>query len=499
MSQMDPWYDHPLIFEINAAVWLRDLGRQVGTPVDLGTVPSRAWDEILPPGADAVWLMGVWERSPAGVSIALEDEGLWRSFQEVLPDLTREDVIGSPYSVRRYEVDATLGGDAGLAAARSELRRGGLKLVLDYVPNHVAVDHPWINANPGHFIRGSTEDLIRSPEAFLAVGDKIFARGRDPYFAPWPDVLQLNAFDPGLRAATVATLDAIGERADGVRCDMAMLMLNDVFSMTWGERAGTRPEADFWTEVIAGVRDRHPHMCFIAEAYWDMEWVLQQQGFDFCYDKRLYDRLVDADAESVRTHLSADIEYQRHLLRFLENHDEPRAAGSMTPARERAAAVSLMTLPGAILWHEGQSDGRRVRLPVFLGRRPAEPADSGSSALHTRLLERVTRSGLRNGAWRLLATSGWPDNQSCRHLLAWSWEGSESRHVVVINFSDERAQGRVPLPWSDLAGRFWRMRDLMADELTFDRDGTEMVSPGLFVSLEAWEFHVLAVDSEVGA
>jgi Alpha amylase, catalytic domain len=492
------WYDHPLIFEINAAVWVGDLGRRLGTAVDLGTVPRGAWDEILPPGADAVWLMGVWERSPAGVSLALKDEGLWRSFRDVLPDVDREDVIGSPYCVRRYEVDAALGGEAGLAAARRELHRRGLRLVLDYVPNHVAVDHPWTKRNPDYFIRGSAEDLVRSPEAFLQVDEDVFARGRDPYFPPWPDVLQLNAFDPGLRAAAVATLDAIGERADGVRCDMAMLMLNDVFGGTWGQPAGRRPEADFWPEVIAGVRDRHPHMCFIAEAYWDKEWVLQQQGFDFCYDKRLYDRLIDDDADSVRAHLGADTEYQRHLLRFLENHDEPSAAASMAPARERAAALLIMTLPGAVLWHEGQSEGNRLRLPVFLGRRAPETTDTALSVFHTRLLQRIDNSGLRNGAWRLLAATGWPDNQSWRHLLTWSWEGPQARHVVVINFSDQPAQGRVALPWPDLGGRTWRLRDVMADERVFDRDGTELVSPGLFVSLEPWDFYVLAVDT-VGA
>ena len=129
-------------------------------------------------------------------------------------------------------------------------------------------------------------------------GGGVLANGRDPYFAAWPDVVQLNAFSPDLRAAVIATLSSIGEQCDGVRCDMAMLMMNDTFERTWGERAGPRPEADYWPTVIPAVKTTHPEFVFMAEAYWDLEWALLEQGFDYCYDKRLYDRLVHDGAES---------------------------------------------------------------------------------------------------------------------------------------------------------------------------------------------------------
>ena len=217
---------------------------------------------------------------------------------------------------------------------------------------------------------------MRAPSEFLAVGDNVIARGRDPYFPPWPDVAQLNAFAPALRRAAIETLVDIGSLADGVRCDMAMLMLNDVFGRTWGERAGPMPDTEYWTDVISAVRAVHPDMLFVAEAYWDLEWQLQQLGFDYCYDKRLYDRLLHEPPAGVRGHLDADIDYQQHLLRFTENHDEPRAAGELAPAALRAAAVTVATLPGATLWHEGQFDGWRVHVPVLLGRRPPEADDA---------------------------------------------------------------------------------------------------------------------------
>jgi hypothetical protein len=485
----------PFIFEINAAVWLRQLSRDHGQTTDLFAVSKSDWDAILPAGTDAVWLMGVWERSPAGTAIALENPQLLASFRDALPDFRPEDVIGSPYCVRRYRVAEELGGESGLTAARAELERRGIGLVLDYVPNHVATDHPWTGEHPEYFIRGSREDLNGSPDAFIDVDGQVIARGRDPYFPPWPDVAQLNAFDPNLRAAAAATLHRIADMADGVRCDMAMLMLNDVFERTWGTRAGPRPESDFWTEVIPAVKDRRPEMCFIAEAYWDLEWALQQQGFDYCYDKRLYDRLVHDDAEAIRGHLTADMEYQLRLLRFLENHDEPRAARVMGPERERAAAVALVTLPGARLWHEGQSVGRRTFLPVFLGRRPHEEPDPDLSRFHDRLLDTVGSSPMRTGRWQLLLPRGWPDNDSCRHILSWSWEAPAGRFVVAVNMSDGAAQAEIGLPWSDMDARTWRLTDRLTPGRVFEWNGTDLARSGLYVGLDPWDYHVFSFEA----
>ena len=130
------------------------------------------------------------------------------------------------------------------------------------------------------------------PEAFIRTAGGIFANGRDPYFPAWPDVVQLNAYSPALREAVADTLIEVAGQCDGLRCDMAMLMTNEVFGRTWGDRAGPVPAEDYWPTLIARVKQAQPNLLFMAEAYWDMEWTLQQQGFDLCYDKRLYDRLL---------------------------------------------------------------------------------------------------------------------------------------------------------------------------------------------------------------
>jgi len=273
-----------------------------------------------------------------------------------------------------------------------------------------------------------------------------------------------------------------------------MLMINRVFAATWGHRAGTEPEREFWPDVIGALHAEHADTVLIAEAYWDMESELQNQGFDFCYDKRLYDRIVAEDTHGIREHLRADLGYQSKLLRFLENHDEPRVASRLDVEPEMAAAVAIATLPGGTLWHEGQFEGRRVRPPVFLSRRPDEQPDQPLAAWYGRLLATVAERNVRSGRWYLLEATGWHDNQSCVNVLAWSWSGGDARHVVVINFSAQPAQARIHLDADgNPATANFRFTDLLTSGV-YLRDGGEIADLGLYVELQPWESYLLAVD-----
>jgi glycosidase len=426
---MKTWPGSPSVYEINTWVWLGELTRKYGTLIALDSVPPAEWDALAAWGFDAVWLMGVWERSPEGARIAREHPGLQADYRRALPDYTGDDVIGSPYCIRRYDVDPHLGGRKGLAAARQALTDRGLRLLLDFVPNHTARDHSWVDQHPDCYVQGTSVDAANT-DAFFERNGYVIALGRDPYFPPWTDVAQLNAFHPALRQAATQTLLDIAGQCDGVRCDMAMLLINRIFADTWGDRAGPQPQTEFWPDVIPAVKALDPEFLFIAETYWDLEWELQHQGFDFCYDKRLYDRLTQGDAVSIQAHLSADLSYQHRLVRFLENHDEPRAA-TMPPPRHRAAALAIATLPGAKLWHEGQFEGRKVRLPVQLGRRPEEPVDIDLQAFYRALLRIVRKC---RDDWRL-------SNEGDGRILAWAWASGER---TVINFSGDFVRDLPP-------------------------------------------------------
>jgi hypothetical protein len=487
---MAVWPKYPTLYEINTWVWLAELSAASGRPVDLGSVPASEWDALAQLGFDAVWFMGVWERSPAGIAISNHNQGQLADFHRALPDFRLSDNVGSPYCVRRYIVDQHLGGREGLARAREELARRNMRLLLDFVPNHVAADHPWVTQHPEYFIHGTADDAGREPNSYTVVEQQVFACGKDPYFPAWADVLQLNAFAPGLRLAATDTLNDIASQCDGVRCDMAMLLLNAIFERTWRSRAGVRPATEYWAQLIPAIKQAHPDFLFIAEAYWDLEWELQQQGFDFCYDKRLYDRLEHENAESVRLHLCADRAYQERLLRFLENHDEPRAAATFSPDKERAAAVVTSTLVGARMFHEGQCEGRKVRLPVFLARRPQEPVDTSLQDFYHRLLAEIANPLFHDGDWRLCELTGWPDNQSFENVVAWSWARGSDFCLIVVNLSGRPAQANVIVTRDDLRGKQWQLNDTLSGAV-YERAGDQMLSPGLYVDLQPWGYHFL--------
>ena len=305
-------------------------------------------------------------------------------------------------------------------------------------------------------------------------------------------MVQLDAFSAELRDAVAETLIAIG---GAVR--RAALRHGDADDQRGvrahvGRTRRAAPAEEYWPLLIGRVKAAHPDLVLIAEAYWDMEWTLQQQGFDYCYDKRLYDRLAHESAESVRGHLQADAAYQERLIRFIENHDEPRAAATFGPgagARRRRRDVDA---PG------------RAPLPRRPARRPPDPhpgvprpragraARRRSAAFYERLLRAVAESDLRHGDWRLCEATGWPDNDSHRRLVAWCWSTADARHLVVVNLSGAPAQARVHLPWADLAGRDWELADRL-DGARFERGGDELAGEGLYVALEPWASHFLAL------
>jgi hypothetical protein len=485
---------YPSLYEINTRVWLDRLSRAAGKPVTLATVDDATLDDLARRGFDWIWLLSVWRTGAASRSVSRNNPAWQAEFHAALPDLTPEDICGSGFAISGYEVDDALGGAAALAAFRDRLAARGLRLMLDFVPNHTALDHPWVRTQPDFYVQGSEQAMAASPQNYWRAetdqGERILAHGRDPNFPGWPDTLQLDYSNPALQAAQSAELAAIAGHCDGVRCDMAMLLLPDIFRRTWSATA-----APFWPQAIAAVREEHRGFTFLAEAYWDLEWELQQQGFDYCYDKRLYDRLRHADAGAIHAHLAAGLDYQDRLARFLENHDEPRAAAVFAWPQHQAAAIVTAFVPGLRLFHQGQLEGARVRVPVHLGRGPDEPPNTDIAAFYDRLLLVLRNTGFRDGAWSSISPhQAWDGNPTGQDFVAYAWQASDGgRHVVVVNYSDHQAQCYLRLPFAGLAGGRFRLVDVMGNEV-YDRDGAGLVDPGLFIDLAAWRYNVFTLE-----
>ncbi len=472
----------PLLYQLNTRVLVAE-ARAGGTLDDL---PDALFDQAAERGFTWIWAMGVWQTGAAGLREALAP-GLRAAYARDLPDAGDADVVGSPFAVRGYDVHRDLGGEPALARLRQRLGARGLRLMLDFVPNHVALDHPWVQAHPEYFVHGTEDDLRREPGNYVALeaGDRrlILAHGRDPYFPGWTDTLQLDYRQPALREAMIGELLRVAARCDGVRCDMAMLLEPEVFARTWtGTRSQPPPGAPFWPEAIGRVRQARPDFLFLAEVYWDLEWRLQQQGFDFTYDKRLYDRLRAGDAGPVRDHLAAEPAFRDRCARFLENHDEPRAAATFPPEQHQAAAVLAFLVPGMRFFHEGQLDGRRAHAAVQLARRAREAPDPALRAFYDGLLALLRRDELHDGDWRLCEAT--PQN-----AIAFSWELGRRRLVGVVNFGGAPARCRIAPRFTSLDGNRWILEDLLVDTRERPR-GLQLDGDTVELELAAWGYRL---------
>src|ERR1051326_1334523 len=478
----------PLLFEINTRCWLRALSEKSRSAVTLATVPDEhvaVWQSL---GFSHLWLMGVWTSGPRARAQALGDARQQQAYAEALPDWSVADVAGSPYAIASYEVPEALGGNAGLETFRQQLQSHGLKLLLDFVPNHLGLDHPWLFERPELFVQTSSQ----VPESFrqeTRSGLRNIAHGKDPYFSAWPASAQQDYRRAETRSAMLGLLREIAGRCAGVRCDMAMLLLDDIFARTWARFpvSVAELETEFWTEAISAVKKEFGDFVFLAEAYWGTEARLRKLGFDFTYDKTLYDKLVGRDIVGVQKYLLSlsrdDLTVSAH---FLENHDEPRIASLLSLPEQRAAALVVLGLPGMRFLHEGQLVGLRRRVPVQLTRRAAEAVEPQVKTMYHQLLAALKVSAVGQGAFELLSPrAAWPGNPTAQNFVLLQWTVSAPDFdLVVVNLAPHRSQCYVSLNLPNPPVLKWVMRDVLGIE-RFVRCELELQRQGLYLDVPA--------------
>ncbi|HEX4001152.1 MAG TPA: alpha-amylase family glycosyl hydrolase [Candidatus Acidoferrales bacterium] len=493
-----PLRSHPHLYEINAWAWLEKLSTRLGRLVKLTDVPDSEWDAIAARGFDIVWLMGLWEHSAEARQIELGDPANKPLFDRVLPGWTVEDVIGSPYSITEYIPDPRIGTWDSLDGVREKLRTRGVALFLDFVGNHTALDHPWTREHPEFYVQGTEADFRRDPQGFHKVesakGPVFVALGKDPYFPAWDDVAQLNHFSPGMRAALLGEVRKIATHCDGVRCDMAMLQFNEIFERVWGPyvRDFDPPDTEFWADAHTAA----PDLVLLAEAYWGTQQRLLDLGFSFVYDKGLYDAMRYQKMPEVHGQLNAALAYQKHLARFLENHDEDRCAEAFGPERLSSVATFMGTLPGLRFYQEAEIEGAKIHLPVALRRVAEEPANPASVAIFEKILQATKQDVFHKGLWHVLPIASEGDDSS-GNLVAWEWRLESAWKVIVVNLTGGPAQGRISFadrpPVAQQARQYVFHDEL--DGASYPRNGDEIRKAGVFVRREGYQAHLFDVSS----
>jgi glycosidase len=423
--------------------------------------------------------MGVWTLGARGRSWSQ------KCFRGREDEFRCGDIAGSPYAVCGYDVSRKLGGETALARFRRKLNTRGIKLILDFVPNHTALDHPWVREHPEYYVTTSERrDGVIKP--YRSAG-RWFACGHCGHGSPWIDTLQLDYRNFELHGAMAGELLAIADKCDGVRCDMAMLVLNEVFVRTWRQFPSAHGTAstEFWAEAIRAVRQQRSGFLFLAEVYWDLETRLQKLGFDFTYNKRLYDCILAHDAPRATHYLeSLTAEFLSRSVHFIENHDEPRIASLLPFDEHRAAALLVLALPGMRLLHEGQLSGLRVHANVHFAKRGMESADESIPMFYAQLLAALLRTAVGNGEWRLLKPIvAWAENPTHENFVLVQWQAQpRAFDLAVVNLAAAHSQCYAPLNIEALAGATWRFADLLGDEV-HERRGAELVERGLYLDL----------------
>jgi hypothetical protein len=481
------------IFHAYVRHWLSDMSAERGRAIDLYSVPAEVLDRLVAQGVTHIYLTGVWSVGPQAKQQARQHVGLRAEYDAALPGFGEDDIVGSPFAVASYHVAEEHGGDAGLAALRRRLAERNMGLLLDFIPNHVGLDHPWALQRPELLMPASSHaDTSTFVVVDTAVGLQRLAHGRDPHFAPWTDTLQIDHRRASTRAALIDVLQRIAARCDGVRCDMAMLVLSRIFEQTWGHAAlipdHDRAHGEFWSDAIAAIRSSLPSFLFVAEAYWGTEDELVALGFDATYDKELYDRLIHGDAAGAVARVRSNIDHGRRV-HFLENHDEKRVALTLpNVAQHQAAMAALRWMPGAWMRHHGQATGARRFARIQLRRRHAEATDDHVAAMYRRLDEAMAQCDVITPLEPVEVLAAWEGNHSHACLLAWHRPPTPERPALLalVNLAGHPVQGYLRCQDSErLMLSDWLLNDDLGHE-QWQRRGTDLVTRGMYVDVAAY-------------
>lgn len=492
--------NHRLVYQVDIREIVNRFRIDKNSNTKLSYIPDEFFADLKNLGVEFFWPLGIFEPSRDSRRISVEMKELHKKYYESLPDWKEEDVIGSPYAITQYKIAKSLGGEEDYKKFRLKLKnKFKLKIILDFVPNHFAIDSPIAQKHPDFFVK-APEDLrsINPYEYYsLKIKDKeyLLAHGKEPFSPVWKDTLQLDYRSKKVREFMINELLKLSSKCDGVRCDMSMLLLSDIFFNNWKNNPLPQdyvPAAkEFWFEAIKKVKNKKPDFVFIAEVYWSRENDLLELGFDYVYEKKLYDMLIDQPVDLVNEYIKKIFPYQRKRFLFLENHDEQRSAHIFPPDKLKAVATLIYTLPSMKLIYDGQLEGRKFHHAIQLKRLQKEVIDAELKNFYKKLLTGIKNSTIPNSYFKILQPMpAWEGNPAFHNFIAYIYEDDKlNKDLVVINLAPYQSQCKIKIESYDLLGKKFLIKDRLSDEEYF-RDGSEMFNQGLYLDLKPYQSQI---------
>jgi hypothetical protein len=489
-----------LIYEVDIRELFYRFKSNISSIKNLNHIPDTFFTELKRIGVKYIWLIGIYEQSKTGKKLAFELQELHSKYMECLSDWTKKDIAASPYAIKKYEIAREFGGIKAYRIFRKKLKeKFDIGIILDFIPNHVALDNSIVEKHPEYFIRVNEPiPPERSKNYFkktTETGNIFLAHGKDPFSPVWKDTLQLDYRSKAVQKYMTKEVVKLSELCDGLRCDMSMLILSEVFNSNWKDYplpSDIVPSGkEFWCDAISTVRNLNPKFLFIAEVYWDKEKIMLDLGFDYVYDKKLYDCLTQYNCPRLREYIQHTFSFEKGRLVFLENHDEQRAASILPREKYYACAVLNYSLPSVKLLHEGQLEGRKIPHALQLLRIQPEKINVEIYQFYRTLFDVIHKSAIKNGYFRALnPLPAWERSPSYQNFIIYFYENDKlEKDLVVVNFSGYQSQCRVKIESFDLIGHEFIIEDRLSDQ-KYQRSGNEMFYDGLFLELMPYQAQI---------
>ncbi len=483
------WMSHVVMMAKMVYVWLDQLSRIHGYPITrLDQVPDAELDQLAARGFSGLWLIGLWERSPAS--------------QRIKQICGNPEAIASAYSLYDYEVAADLGGWEALANLRERAGRRGIRLASDMVPNHTGIYSRWVIQHPDWFVQTdyppfptykfTGEDLSSDSNICLQVEDgywnksdaavvfkhydrntgriRYIYHGNDGTSIPWNDTAQLNYLIPELRESVIQTILHVARNFPIIRFDAAMTLAKKHYQRLWfplrglgggvpsrAEHGMSKEEFDevfpveFWRQVVDRVALEAPGTLLLAEAFWMMEgYFVRTLGMHRVYNSAFMNMLKTEENAKYRLTIKNVLEFNHEILKrfvnFMNNPDEKTAVAQFgSQGKYFGACVLLSTMPGLPMFGHGQVEGFHEKYGMEYKRAYwDEQVDEGLVRGHEMwIFPLLRRRWLFSGSENFVLYDFYAGSGVDENVFAYSNRVGEHRALVVYHNSHTVTSGWI--------------------------------------------------------